>query len=471
MCRWLIPTLILTFVSASLPALGSSDPKELREQNRCPLSVDREPAIEGLPNVLILAADTLRADRLGLYGHSRTTTKNLDLLAEDSLVFDRAISPAPWTTPSFAGIFTGRHPGELGIRGEPMPLPSEVPTWAEELSRRGYATAGIVSHIFVGTHYSFDRGFDFWDQRHSGGHATVSSEQVSNLAVECLDTLQQTGRPFFLFAHFFDPHYDYRAHSAFPFFEGYEGELHSGGDNFEELRNMAKAGHLGEEDQAYLFDLYDSEIAFTDSHIGRVLDALKEKGLYDETLIIFLADHGEMFGERNGRWIGHTQFLFDELVHVPLIVKLPKKEGRPPRIARIEQTVSLVDLMPGVLRWLDPTYPTSRSLLPDSSGKIPEFPVFSQTRRWKELDAIYEGSWKLVFDRKTSRPLLYDLSKDPKEQNNVARDNPEKLAHLQEQLDLWDKGVRVEAAKLVGQVAPVLTDGEVEKLRSLGYIR
>ncbi len=476
MGRWLLSVFL---VGISLVSFGASAPSafagakknEPGKENLCRLPEISTPTQKGLPNVVILAVDTLRADRLSLYGHDRETSPNLDRLGRDSLVFDRAIAPAPWTTPSFAGVFTGRHPGELGIGFDPLPLPEEIPTLAEELSSRGYATAGIVSHFFIGTKYKFNRGFGFWDQRYAGGHATVSSDGVSGLASDCLDVLVETDRPFFLFAHFFDPHYDYLEHQSFPFSEGYEGELHSGGDNFEELRSMAKTGQLTAQDREYLFDLYDSEVAFTDSRIGLLIDKLRDAGVYDDTLIIFVADHGEMFGERNDRWIGHTQFLFDELIRIPLVVKLPHAEGQPPRIGRIEKTVSLVDLMPSTLKLIDPSYSASRSVFPDSKGNLSDLPVFSQTRRWRDLDAMYEGPWKLVYDRKTHRPLLYNLETDPGERRNVAQDHPKRLAKMREELDLWKKALGVGASKVSGQVAPTLTGEEMEKLRSLGYIR
>ncbi len=466
-CIFVAGALIAGFAAASTEESAGRQPAP---SGSCGLPAYSDPAPEGLPNVLLIAVDTLRADRLGLYGHGRETSQHVDRLAQDALVFDHAIAPAPWTTPSFAGIFTGRHPGELGIGYDPLPLPDQVPTWAEELKSRGYATAGIVSHFFIGTKYRFQRGFDFWNQRHSGGHATVSSDGVSTLALDCLNSLHQSGRPFFLFAHFFDPHYDYLSHYEFPFYKGYKGELHSGGDNFEELRAMARKGELTEEDRKYLLDLYDSEIAFTDSRIGLLLEALRAKKLYDDTMIIFLADHGEMFGQRKDRWVGHTQFLFEELVRVPLIIKLPKRDGSPQN-GRVGETVSLVDLMPSVLQRIDPSYEAPKTLWPNADLQAPEHLVFSQTRRWRELDAVYEGTWKLVLDRKTGRPLLYDLESDPAEQRNVAGEQPERLERMREHLDLWQKAAQLKASQLAGRAAPELSEEELDKLRSLGYIR
>lgn len=453
------------------PGLDNDTTTASKPHPLCPL-----PSYEGVsrptgPNILLLAVDTLRRDRLGLYGHPRPTSAHLDALAEESWVYDHAIAAAPWTTPSFAGMLTGHHPGALGMGYDPESLPAEIPTLAEELSGRGYATAGVVSHFFIGTKFHFNRGFDFWDQRAAGGHAQISSDIVSNLSLHCLDALASTERPFFLWAHYFDPHYDYLNHPEFSFSDGYKGSVRSRNDNFEDLRGLAKQGKMTDADRQYLLDLYDSEIAFTDSHIGRVLNRLKEKGLYDDTLVVVLADHGEMFGFRNGRWIGHTQYLWDELIRVPLIVKLPSSSFLPKRKGRIATPVSLVDLKSSLLALIDPDISPTRTWIPDADGRVRAAPVFSQTRRWRELDAMIDGHWKMVLDQKTERVLLYDLKQDPGELQNVAGQHTERVAEMKEQLLLWNKSLQLSASKLTGRLAPRLTDEEVETMRSLGYIQ
>ena len=428
------------------------------------------------PNVLLIAVDTLRADHLQLYGHGRATSKNLDALAADSWIFEKAISPAPWTTPSFAGILTGRHPGALGISDKPTPLPSEVSTLAESLQDMGYATAGLVSHYYVGEKFGFHRGFDAWDQRYAGGHNRVSSEGIQRMAKACFSNFARAKRPFFLFTHFFDPHYDYLEHRGFKFGEPYNGEITSRGNNFERLRAIAKAGRLTPDDRRHLTDRYDSEIAYTDSHIGLLLDELKKRGLYEDTLIVFLSDHGEMFGERNARWIGHTRYLFDELVRVPLMIKLPKaktpSQARPRMRGRVSGTVSLVNVFPTVMDVVSPHIRwKERSLIPDSQGRVQDEPVFTQTRRWRHVDAVYDGPWKLTVDQSSGRQLLYNLEKDPGEKNNVARDHPEQASKMGKALGSWLKELQSFASRWAPTAEPVLTDEEIEALRSLGYIQ
>lgn len=473
---WLARRLCLGAVAClglAAPAAGEGPQTPPAEKNKpfvlCQLpSYDGAPTpAEGAPNIVVIAVDTLRADRLGVYGHSRDTSPRLDELAAESLVFDHAIAAAPWTTPSFAAVFTGQHPAALGMGSEPGKIPTGAQTLTEALSDRGYATAGVVSHFFVGEKFGFHRGFDYWDQRYARGHQSISSDGVQRLGQACLNELSKTGRPFFLFAHFFDPHYDYLAHDAFPFHRGYTGDLQSRSDNFQSLRRIAREGKLSSADRDHLLNLYDSEIGFTDSRVGRLLDHLKALDLYDNTLIVFLSDHGEMFGERSERWIGHTQYLFDELVRVPLIIKSPKAPFQSSR-GRVLRTVSLVDLMPTVIATAD-SQDDPRSLL--SRKRWAPAPVFSQTRRWRELDAMYLQPWKLVLDRKRGRYLLYDLSRDPGETNNLARPESAQAERMMAQLDQWLQAMTWSAAKLHDRRLPTLSEEELRVMRSLGYIQ
>ncbi len=433
----------------------------------CPLPEigDRPPA-QG-PNVLLIAVDTLRADRLGFMGHDRDTSPHLDALAVDSLVFEHAIAPAPWTTPSMAGLFTGLPPAALGIGSRPIPLPTEAETVAELLQKRGYLTAGIASHFYIGKKYGFDRGFDVWDETAAGGHEDISSPWVTGLAGNCLRELSEQNRPFFLFAHYFDPHYDYLEHRSHPFSGPYEGPARSRDDNFEDLRFLAEKGRLSEQDLGHLMDLYDSEIAFTDEHVGRLVGRLKQLGIYDSTLIVFVADHGEMFGERH-RWIGHTKYLYEELIHVPLMIKPagPASSGR-----RIGSTVSTLAVLPTILQQVGSELPMARSLIDVGEEQEQEPPVvFSQTRRWRNEDAVYQGDWKLLHDGQTYQYRLFNLREDPGETTDHGRARRQTLIAMRNALEAWQAEVDATAAGLKNRSAPELSAEEQERLRALGYI-
>jgi arylsulfatase A-like enzyme len=415
--------------------------------------------------VVLIGVDTLRADRLGFHDYDRGVSPNLDALARDSLVFRRAIAPAPWTTPSFASVFTGFHPMVLGIAQKPLPLPAEAVTLTQVLCKAGYQTAGVVSHMYVGFRHGFDRGFEDWDESNACGHAYVSSEEVTDRAYQFLDRFAEEERPFFLFVHYFDPHYDYTEHAEFPFSEGYTGDIRSEANNIHDLRVMARAGALDEEALRYLRDSYDSEIAFTDHHIGRLLQRLKQKGLYEDAVIVFLGDHGEMFATRSERWIGHTHYLYDSLVHVPLLVKLPHQA----RVGPVEPPVTTVDVPATILDVLE----LPHSLPGESLLRLTEAtarPVFTQTRRGAEKDAVAEGRWKLIRDRVAGSSQLFDVVEDPGELRDVAQEHPEVAARLEQLLDQWLAELEVQSGGFTKAAPLEFTEAEKQRLRDLGYV-
>lgn len=268
--------------------------------------------------------DTLGAGHLSSYGYFRKTTPFIDELSRDSVFFKNAISSAPWTTPSLACLFASQYPAALGFEGEePIELDESFVTLAEVFKHNRYITKGIVSHDFISSKLKFDQGFDSYNQTNARGYGYVSSPSVTNLAVSFLNGHKK--EKFFLFLHYFDPHFDYILHKEFDYYPEYRGSLQSG-EHKDSL--LAKAPTMSADDIKFLNAVYDSEISFTDKYIGRFLKELKRLGLYDSALIIFTADHGEGFVERKDYWIGHTKKLYQELIHVPLIIKLPGNKKR-----------------------------------------------------------------------------------------------------------------------------------------------
>lgn len=424
--------------------------------------------------VILIAIDTIRADRLGFLGYERDVSPRIDELARESIVYRRAISAAPWTTPAFVGIFTGSHPGALGFEGEALVLPGDVPVLADALCEAGWQTAGVVSHSYVGIKYGFDRGFEHWDERNAGGHLHVSSESITSLALDFVDevtdgTPGDSERPLFLFAHYFDPHYDYREHATHRFSSGYSGPHQSQNDNFNQLVKLAYDGELDAAAIQHLHDSYDSEIAYTDAEIGRLIDGLKERGLYDESLIVLLGDHGEMLVERPERLLGHGMAVYQPLVHVPLLIKLPGSE----RVERVDGPVSTVDVMPTILDFVGHPERASgeaarRSLLRlDQANRRP---AFAQTRRDGIRDTVVDGNWKLIRDTVRNRSELYDLDRDETESNDVAWRYPEVVARLEARLESWHEELARHREGRPDAAAPELSEEEIEQLRGLGYV-
>ena len=203
------------------------------------------------------------------------------------------VMSAPWScgvsTRTFSRTSRKTH---VSFTGKSTPV-----TLGETFQRAGYSTHGVVSHVYLDAKHGFDQGFDSWDEANAQGHKHISSPSISDKAIAILGDRGQD-KPLFLFLHYFDPHYDYIEHEEQRFSGEYTGKLESLGDNFVTLRNEAKSGAFGPADIQHLNDLYDSEIAFTDHHIGRVFAELQRLGFYDDTLVVLTADHGEELGER-----------------------------------------------------------------------------------------------------------------------------------------------------------------------------
>jgi len=270
-----------------------------------------------------------------------------------------------------------------------------------------------------------------------------------------------------MFVHYFDPHFNYLEH---PGYEYSEVEGRGGGRGFKSilaLREAAKQDALSPSDLQRIKDHYDSEIRFTDAHIGRLFDTLKELGQYDQTMIIVTADHGEAFMDRPDRWLGHTVTLYQELIHVPLIIKLPGES----RAKVIDEYVSTVDILPtivevaGIVEEENPSL-RGRSLLLNLERRA----VVSETRRGASLQAVASGGWKLILDTSSGKVSLFQLSDDPGERMDRADDLPEIVERLQilrrtwaaRKSGRWDQGESVE---------PQLSPAELERLRGLGYVQ
>jgi arylsulfatase A-like enzyme len=413
------------------------------------------------PSVILILVDTLRRDHLGAYGYHRPTSPNIDGLAADAVLFTRCSSQAPWTTPSVASMLTSLPPSGLDIHNVPNGLKDEFLLLPEILQEHGYATGAVVSHDFLGSRWNFDQGFDDFDEDLAQGHAFVSSPQVTDRAIAFVD--RHKNEPFFLLAHYFDPHHLYQEHEGFRFTEelDYRGEL-SSQTPLRRLNRMA-AGEIAPPDLEYLVALYDSEIAFTDHHIGRLLSHLRTAGLYERALIVFTADHGEEFLDHGS--FGHTTTLYEELIGVPLLVKIPGAEGG--RVAG--ENVGLVDLMPTILDVAGIRPPeglTGRSLVAGGEEERPVI-VFSETSRREELRGAIGPELKLIYDLRRGGEQLFDLKADPLEREDLAGSGPPEAADLAAALEGWLR--RYPPGEGQPRMVP-LDDSDRDRLRALGYV-
>lgn len=395
------------------------------------------------PSVVLITLDTVRADRLGCYGYAPAETPNLDALAQESIVFEAARAPVPLTLPSHASIHTGRTPSAHGVHDNlAFHLPGEEETLAEILQTRGYRTGAVVGAFVLDSRFGLDQGFDHYDDvmsaRRPGAAPGTSERPAAAVTRPALTWLEENAAdPFFLWVHYYDPHAPYSPPEPF-------ATRHAGSP-------------------------YDGEIAAVDAAIGEIMARLRALDLYDRTLVIITADHGEGLGEHGEAT--HGYFIYESTLRVPLLVKLPHaREG-----LRSTRPAGLVDVLPTILGALG--IPAPPGLQGEDLSVHPEgLPTAAEPRRLyaesltatkfgaAPLRGLTWGRWKYIL---TTRPELYDLEVDARETRDLAAVEGKQAAGLNRQLERTlsdDSALRAGGSS----VAP---DAETRaRLESLGYL-
>lgn len=414
------------------------------------------------PNIILYLVDTLRADRLGVYGSSRGLTPNLDALAAGAILFSDPVAQSSATLPSTASIFTGLWPRAHGAVRRDRRIPTELETLPEVLAGAGYTTAAIAANGFISEGFGFADGFDHF-VRLIGREA-----RAGEVHAEALAWLDDVGRddPFFLYVHTIDPHTSYAP--PVDYRQRFAPDVEDAGIGGQEAVDALKERERGAppglaEDLAAL---YDAEIAYADSELGRFLEELRHRGLFDDSLFIFVSDHGEEFYE-HGSWT-HGHSLHTELVDVPLIIRLP---GGQASGTRIDDPVQHIDLLPTFLDLLglEASRPLEgRSLLSPvlQPGSRPT-PIFSAVG--SDLVSVVWGDWKLVTRLERGPELdtrLYNRAMDPGERTNQLENRPVMAGYL---ATLLRKKMLAGTAPSEAQKAEM--DDEVRRnLEALGYI-
>ncbi len=390
-------------------------------------------------NVVLITLDTVRADHLHCYGNDKIQTPNIDALAASGVQFEKAVAQTPLTQPSHASMFTGENPNVHNVRdtGGFALQPSSV-TMATILQRHGWDTAGFISASVLTKMFGFNQGFATYDDQleHRNRRDPVSTRAADVTADHAIQWLQQqSGKPYFLWVHFYDAHFPY--------------------DPPAEFRKQ------------YPQDPYDAEIAFEDQQVGRVLQAVKQKSPEQKTLIVLLSDHGEGLGD-HGEY-DHGVFLYDSTVRIAWIMAGP---GVPAGL-HVQQQAREIDLLPTVLDLMGgqpSTAAQGTSLVPAFSGKpVASNDSYEETlypkinMGWSELRGIHTAHWMYI---RAPRPELYDLDRDPGELNNVINAHPKEYRELDAQLKktsrLGDSGTETVAFKQMDQRT-------MNQLKSLGY--
>ncbi len=408
---------------------------EVRLPHAAVVTLDREPppSASRPHNVLLYLIDTLRADRLRAYApDTRVRTPGLSRFAAGATVLTGAHSQENWTKPSVATLLSSLMPWEHTAYSDGSVVPSSVRLLPQMLGERGFATAGFVANGYVSNRFGFRRGWDAWRNYIREGEST-RGERVAADVMHWLDE-RPAEQPFFLYVHAIDPHVPYRPPARF--LQMYDPDPYRGPVDFSHdatLLERVKTGglRLGARDRAHLEALYDGEVSYQDAQLASILDGLERRGLADDTLVVVTADHGEEFWDHGS--VGHGHNLYEELVHVPLIVRAP---GLPP--ARMDGPVGLVDVVPTVLDALGEPVPeglSGRSLWPRLRGAGEDAPRAAVAGFMEHWRSVVSGRFKLIA-RSRGRIAVYDLEQDPGEQHDVAAERPLVTAYLRGLLGL-----------------------------------
>ena len=438
----------------------------------------------GRPNLIVITLDTTRGDHLSSAGYPLPTTPYLDQLATDGEQFLNATANTSWTLPSHASLFTGLYPREHGADADPNGkivllrrlngLSPEALTLSKQLAAARYHTAGVVAGPVVGAEFGFAQGFDYYDQSeyYPGLLEFRRGDEITNVA---LDYLNQESGPFFLFLNYFDPHWPYRpADDLVQKWVPSDVRPIPGEQQQRQVWKEVMGDHrdITAEEKRSMISHYDGAIASMDRAIGRLLDWLKERGLYDSTMIVAVGDHGESFGEH--RMLDHGHSLYEDVLHIPLIIKYPRATA-PHRPKVDSHRVDLLDVYASVCRVMGLAVPQR---LDGFGVHHPEHDHFAELRRDTffigeygprfdhDLEAVYSEKWKLIRDDK-GRRWLFDLAADPLEERNLAETQPEQVAALGKALDDWAASAAV--TRLQGKNVD-LTPALKERLRALGYV-
>jgi arylsulfatase A-like enzyme/Flp pilus assembly protein TadD len=396
------------------------------------------------PNVILITIDTVRADHLGCYGYKEIQTPTIDALARDGVIFERALSQVPLTWPSHAAILTGTYPFQNGVQDfTGQPLAPQFRSIAQAFKQHGYATGAVVSAFVLDRSWGLARGFDYYDDAFSAETFTqkdigLVDRRAAASVTHALQWLQKTRhRPFFLWLHLYDPHNPYDPPAPY------------GSD--------------------YRSHPYDGEIAYADHELGRLMTWLKRNQLYDRTAIALLSDHGESLGEHGEA--EHGFFIYNSTVHIPLIVKIPVGSGvRPGRVSRPVETTSVA-----------PTLLQAAGLTDDIAKQFASLGLFATDAAQQDSgysETFYPFSsfgWSPLHSLETSRyhyidapePELYDLTADPDEKTNLAKQQVATAAVFKEKLQQRSKATNHIAS---GSESSSLNPEALEKLRALGYV-
>jgi len=434
-------------------------------------------------DLVVVSIDSLRADHVGAYGYARETSPTIDGLAARGIRFEDALSTTSWTLPAHAALFTGLSDGVHGLVFDGLRLGEGHVTLADTLRGAGYHTAGFYGGPYLHPTFGLDRGFDVWrscmtriptdaeepDVRAEArtgartAHRDVTGPRTRDEVARWLEDLDE--RPFFLFLHLWDVHYDYIPPRRYVemFDPGYESDLRF------DFRSPDVHREMDPRDLAHFVALYDGEIRFTDDILGDILALLQARGRLDDAVVLVTADHGEEFFDHGDK--GHRRTLYDEVLRVPLILRLPGGAGAG-RV--VPDQVGLVDVMPTLLALLGvrPVQEAQgRDLTPLLRGGAVEATPLLAELHWPKfvLRAARTSRDKIIRDGRAFE-AYFDLERDPAERFPL--DDPEALQAARGRLtEATARSAALRERLGVGAAVASAVDEDVRsRLEALGYL-
>ncbi|MFN8542865.1 MAG: sulfatase [Candidatus Binatia bacterium] len=461
----------------------------------------------GAPDVVVVVLDTVRADHVSAYGYARPTTPTFDALAQSGALFLDATAPSTWSLPSHASLFTGLFPSSHGAHDEHRFLEPGPPTLAEALAAAGWDTRCFTANAWISDNLGLTRGFAWQDEAWRTGDvgraftstfrfldwiglgpADKGGAQVAANFEAWTASRPAGDRPAFAFLNFIEAHFPYhQLPDAYlrRFTPAPRAELRAmslrlfaaqfGGEPLDPAEAAAPATAM-----------YDGGVLYADALLGRVVEALRRRGTLDRTVLVVLADHGELLGERGE--FGHGHSLFEAVTHVPLLVRFPPRIAAGARVGTPVSTVGVFATVLDLVGLVPATRLQVGSLVPVVAGEPGGGPVlserFANTVLHSEEKAVHSlmvaderyrsyrsGTWKRIETGRQKTTFLFDLAADPGEQHDLAAARPDDLERLSAELAMWQRAIGLPAldAPLGSRATPVLDPAARERLRALGY--
>jgi len=460
------------FVAPRVLGEGGADPLQ-----PVPVSPADDARADGLrrdlaeASVVLVILDAARAQEFGAYGYGRPTTPEIDRIASEGVVFERVYTPAVYTLGAMSSVWTSqypdRHHSEISFSAR---LPKDRLTLAEVLSSEGIHTAGFVANAVAGKGFGFDRGFAEFHEvfRTLGSRGDVFRQALPPWLAA------NRGRRFFAYLHFREPHFPYDPEPPFDTKFGPDGPIPKAARRDAAYFTDVNQGRrpFGEAEREHLVRLYDGNLAFADQEVGALRRALEAEGVWEKTVFMVAADHGEELFERG--WIGHNVHVYEPSVHVPLIVRFPKGAGLAGR--RVAALADLLDVAPTIADIFgargkggsDREF-QGRSLLPVIEGAPGKPSVLSRTVWDRPRYALRDERYKLFYDTRTGEERLYDLEADPGETRDVGPSEPLRAAYYRQALHAWT--LQLARRRPSGGEQAELSREQCENLKALGYVQ